>query len=138
MAQPKSGRPGELLPAVTRVIELVGELDKDVIKTSDPRWTALHGPRLQSIKHANTYLYRDVESVRPFTMMPKNDNFEYQAAFEAYLQLAATCLKIAIDYQAAEARERRLFRRLMKADIVPAVVGAGGDDEVYDCEETDE
>lgn len=117
----KGARNGELLPATTRMLEYVTELEIDIAKYADPRWLAVHGPRLQGIRAANVYYYRDSKAVEPFTKMPKGDDIPYRESAEAFLRLAATCLKIAVDYHLSDAKERRHFAKIMRSDIAPAL-----------------
>lgn len=131
----KGARNGELLPATTRMLELVTELEIDIAKHADPRWLAAHGPRLRDIKSANVYFYRDSKSVEPYTKMPKGDNIPYTDAAEAFLQLAATCLKIAVDYQLADTKERRQFAKMMRPELVLAALPGCEEEESEDEDE---
>jgi hypothetical protein len=74
--------------------------------------------------------------------MPKGDDIPFHEAAAAYLQLSATCLKIAIDYEAAAVRENELFAKLMREGpeekpLVPVTAG-GSEDEDDAVDEDDE
>ena len=97
--------------------------------------------RLRRIEDANIYFYRDVEEVRKYTKMPKGDDIPFHEAAAAFLQLSATCLKIAIDYEAAADREHSLFMKLMRdepeeTNLIP-VASDGSDLDGDDLDDED-
>jgi hypothetical protein len=74
--------------------------------------------------------------------MPKGDDIPFHEAAAAYLQLSATCLKIAIAYEAAAVREHDLFTKLTRngpeeTPLVPVAAG-GSEDEDDVLDEDDE
>lgn len=119
-------RTGELSRAVTAVLGHVREIEEEILVTADPDWVARNGPRLRRIEDANILYYRDSDTVRTYNMMPKGDDYDYDRASRAYLQLAATCLKIAIDYEVRNTQEERRLMRMLRT---PAEVLEDDDDE---------
>jgi hypothetical protein len=76
--------------------------------------------------------------------MPKGDDIPFHEAAQAFLQLSATCLKIAIDYEAAADREHSLFMKLMRDEpeetaLVPVATDGSelGDDGNSDEDDVD-
>lgn len=124
-------RPGELAPAVTRVLTLIQELETEIVELAEPEWVAACGPRLRRIEDANILFYRAINSVRPFTKMSRRDDFDYDGAARAFLDLAAASLKIAIDCEASRVRQHQIFRKLMfdESPTVPIPAGIGGEED---------
>ena len=124
--------PSELLPAVTTMIAKVAEIENEIVLREDSQWISEHGPRLRRIEDANIIYLRDSESVRVHTRLPRGDGFRYQDAADAYLQLAATCVKISIDYASQESGLTGALRRLMRDDVEIVPIQPDETDETED------
>jgi hypothetical protein len=122
---PKGQPVGDVNQAIVHVIAKIRELEADEATRLDPEWVAMHGPRFKRVEDALIAYKRYFYPIDEYLKRPKGMNdYQYLSASEAFLELSAACLKIAVDFEAAYSR-----RAIEALEASGMLVGAGIDDD---------